>query len=83
MFLLRTRRLRLAEEYAARYEPVSSLLFRRSLPRGSDWRGTRELLSNPSYCWVEGVWTHVASTVPFDAVFGPSRTDRQLTQQQR
>lgn len=39
MYVLRTRRLRVAKVYASRVEPVVSALFERQLPRGKRWPG--------------------------------------------
>src|SRR5882724_9437973 len=47
LYVLRARRRRLALAYASRFEPVSSLLFARNLPRGKNWPGTRLLVPAP------------------------------------
>jgi hypothetical protein len=55
MYVLRQRRIRLAREYAVRYEPVSEALFQRQLPRGDKWPGVSKLVSAPIYASLEDV----------------------------
>ena len=42
--LITVSRKRLAKLYSQKYAPVSDLLFKRNLPSGKDWPGTKELL---------------------------------------
>lgn len=44
MYAARVNRIRLAKLYSQKYAPVSNLLFKRKLPSGEDWPGTKELL---------------------------------------
>ena len=44
MYVARVNRKRLAKLYSQKYAPVSDLLFKRNLPSGKDWPGTKELL---------------------------------------
>ncbi len=64
MFVARKNRLRLATKYARKYEPVSKMLFDRKIPSGKAWLGTKVLVSNPIYAWVEGEWMHIGCSVP-------------------
>ncbi len=65
MFIARKNRIRLAELYSRKYEPVSKLLFQKKLPSGNEWKGTKVLVSNSVYAWVNEVWTHIGCTVPY------------------
>jgi hypothetical protein len=70
MYVLRQRRLILAKLYSRQYQPVSAALFRRHLPRGHQWPGTRALIPADMYAWVDEVWTHIGCTVPTDHARG-------------
>jgi len=70
MYVLRQRRLSLARVYSRRYQPVSAALFRRHLPKGSQWPGTRGLISADLFAWVDDVWTQIGCTVPIDHMRG-------------
>ena len=66
MFVARRNRIRLSRLYSQKYEPVSNILFQNKLPTGKDWKGTKILVSNSIYNWVDGVWTHIGCTVPIE-----------------
>ncbi len=66
MFVARNNRIRLAKLYSQKYEPVSNILFQNKLPSGIAWKGTKVLVSNPIYNWVDGVWVHTGCTVPVE-----------------
>jgi hypothetical protein len=65
---LRRRRMRLARQYVLLYEPVSALVFKRSLPRGREWPGTGKLLSSPIFSWEDGVWAQRACSLPLEHI---------------
>ena len=66
MFAARRNRVRLAEYYSKKYDPVSNLLFQRKLPSGRAWQGTRVLVSNSIHAWVNNIWSHIGCTVPIE-----------------
>ena len=66
MFVARKNRIRLAKCYSQKHDPVSSLLFQRTLPTGHAWQGTGVLISNSMHAWVDGVWSHIGCTVPIE-----------------
>ena len=72
LFVLRRRRIRLAQLFTARYAAVSSSLFARKLPAGKDWPGASNLVTADAYSWVDNVWTHVACTLPHNHRFHPT-----------
>lgn len=73
LFVLRRRRLRLAQHFAGKYAAVSPLLLARRLPVGKHWPGTKVLVSAQMFAWVEGEWTHVGCTLPYNHWFKPTR----------
>ncbi len=66
MYVARKNRIRLAELYSRKYEPVSKILFQRKLPSGNEWKGTKVLVSNSMHAWVNDVWSHIGCTVPIE-----------------
>lgn len=73
LFVLRRKRLRLAQHFAGKHAAVSALLLGRRLPGSKDWPGTSALVSAPVFGWVEGTWTHVGCTLPHKHFVKPIR----------
>jgi hypothetical protein len=73
LLVLRRKRLRLAQHFAGKYAAVSPLLLARRLPVGKDWPGTGALVSTQMFRWVDGQWTHVGCTLPFNHFVKPMR----------
>ena len=44
LYVARVNRIRLAKRYSKKHVPVSDILFKRKLPSGKDWPGTKGLL---------------------------------------
>ena len=68
IYVARKNRIRLAKIYSKKYDPVSKVLFQKKLPSGKAWKGTRVLVSNYMYTWVNNEPIHIGCTVPYEHV---------------